>query len=78
MRKTSVDTVQSMFHANRSVFPFCSFFTAVIHICISTTPLPLAPYCTYLLELVTGTILQFILVHLVYTVCVINLFKKII
>jgi len=55
---------------------FCVFFTAVIHICISTTPLPLAPYCTYLLELVTGTILQFILVHLVYTVCVINLLKE--
>jgi len=55
---------------------FCSFFTAVFHICISITPLQLAPYCTYLLELVTGTILKFILVHLLFTVCLKNLLKK--
>jgi len=56
---------------------FCSFFTVVIHTYISTIPFPLAPYCTYLLELVTGTILQFILVYTLYIMSdVINLFKN--
>ena len=53
------------------------FYCRYLHLYLYTYySVPLVPYCKYLLKFVIGTILLFILVHTVYTVCVINLFFK--
>ena len=48
-----------------------------LHLYLCTyTSFPLVPLCKYVLKLLKGTTLSFILVHTVYTFCAINLFKE--
>jgi hypothetical protein len=57
-------------------FFFHNFSLPLFALTFILTSVAFVLYCKYLFELVTGTILEFISVHAVYTVCAINLSLK--